>query len=171
MRVGPAAIAVLVSMSLATYPLAVAGWSTALLLIGVAGVLFVGAALAFGRPGFTAAAGLFFLIEYGAALIVAHIALDVYAVLVAFGWLILNESVERATLLRGGVVMDPKTARRRRRFLQLELSIGGLTAAVVLSAGAAVAESGDPVLFTLGVASAVLAATVVVTFARRSVGQ
>ena len=169
MRAGTAAIAVLVSMSLATYPLALAGWSTALLLIGVAGVLLVAAALALGRPVFAAAAGLAFLIEYGAALIVENVALDVYAVVVAFGWLILNESVERASLLRGGVVIDPTTATRRRRFLQLELSIGGVAAAVVLGAGAAVDDSGDPFLFTLGVGSAALVATVVVRFARRSV--
>ncbi len=114
----------------------------------------------------------FFLgIQYGGSLIVGQAPLDVYAVMVGLAWLILLESVEWASMRKGGVVIDPRVLVRRRRFLKLEVAVGGLAAAVVVGAAAAVRDRGDPVLFILGVTSAVLAAAVVVTSGRRSVGR
>lgn len=169
MRVAPITIGVLASLALAAYPPALAGWSTALLLLGALGILFTWASLASRRASLAATAASVFAIEYAVALIVGGVPVDLSAPLLGLLWLVHLESVEWASLRRNRTEIDSGVLFKRRRFLLVELGTGGLAAGLALAAAVAVGDRGDPILFTLGVGAALLAASLVITIGRRSV--
>lgn len=168
MRTAWIAVAVLAAAALAVYPVAVGGPTTLVLTLATFGFLGVFAAVLFRRRALAGSAAFFFAFEYAAALILGRVPIDLYAALVGVVWLILLESLERASTREEHVDVDRRVAANRRRFFQLELATGGLAAGVALGAAATVGDRGDPALFVLGAGSALLAAALVLTTGRRA---